>query len=410
MLNRTRLVSGALLLSVCGWALLSVEETPLLNTPPSVVGSGYSATRSRPEDNPLAVPVEDLKWVADNASTLELGQQRGSTWEKLFRSRKEYTTCLDDSRSPRKRRRRLLFVGDSILRFTFHAMMSQYEGWGDSEPRVVHESANQLLTKNSPENAAPPQERSILTQKEWPGWGALFQAVQSRYGDKMCCDCKRDPYPAGKASKSGRKANTGAKARAKYFTQQRENMFFTSEKLEASFFFMHGDYGSYGHVLPGSCEMQPQSTWRGRIPELVSYLAQHKQTYDAIFISPGLWEPTYLLDHAYVKSLLLGVEGLAASPEAKLFWMRPTTRCDGAASDREKSIRSLLAENTTRAWTHVDAGALTQSLWDTAGLGPHSQPPSDERDRKYSKIYVDSFHFQPWVSRQLGNYLAYLSC
>ena len=358
--------------------------------------------------------------------------------EPLFGTGDSYRACVSQGGG---RKRRMLLIGDSILRYTYLALLREYEGTAGRA--LVRPSANLFLTRHS--TAEPTVDAAAaagnssgsnnpLWQKEWSGWDDFLHGTTRSFGGRMCCDCSRAPQPP---------ARRPQKEHRRFWRRQRENRHYDTRAggggLSASFFFMHGAHGGGGgdeggaeEAVRGGCRGSiggPEGAhgyheaWRGLIPDLARHLQGRNRSYDVIVFNAGLWHPKFMADRGHVAAILAGLEGLRAGPSAALVWASTTHACLGGTRHSEDAVPRFLAERGEEAgWRHLDLLSLTRELA-TGALGvPRDAVEgrvgvdvwangSEALRERCSTAYVDTIgHFQPYIYTEVARALVRLSC
>ncbi|KAJ9444566.1 hypothetical protein DIPPA_26159 [Diplonema papillatum] len=322
--------------------------------------------------------------------------------------------------------KRILFIGDSILRYLYLAVLRSIDESQDLENDFVVESANQFLKKYATadltataQSNSPPgnqSHRNIYWQKEWDSWSQFLNGTAAAF-DQMCCDCHRTPEKSHIPT---------------HWKTQKENRFYVNEKkgVEASFYFIHGDAGGHGiaHDYQACAASKRASTpiptipttepiWSGRPVELAEALRAANQTFDAVVVNAGLWYPLWTKNQTYMVAMIDALSSILRKkedgPAPVGVWLSPSSRCNapknGTATAPEPMILDALlnASNKTGvAWKHYDIFSLTKQR-EMKQLGPVPQVRNVRNVRRQdvlcSQEFVDNVgHLQPYLYKEFS--------
>ena len=250
------------------------------------------------------------------------------------------------------RGRRLLFVGDSILRYTYLALLASLEGI--PIPDTVDIQANSWRTKHGsgePQDTRRSASANLLWQKEWPSWRSFLNGTTTAFQGKMCCDCHREQQPA----------LHGKKAARRFWRAQRENRFYKSSEHNTSvdFFFMHGKFGGHGGDVASCGAEMWLPAWGGHIAELTKHMVSVGVKYDAVVFNAGLWYPSFMKERGVVDAMLAGLESVGVGT---FLWVTASHPCVGGTHHAESSMPGFLAARTHATWHTFDALTYTKNI------------------------------------------------
>eukprot|EP01062_Namystynia_karyoxenos_P046475 TRINITY_DN34830_c0_g1_i2.p1 TRINITY_DN34830_c0_g1~~TRINITY_DN34830_c0_g1_i2.p1 ORF type:complete len:473 (+),score=125.57 TRINITY_DN34830_c0_g1_i2:123-1541(+) len=347
---------------------------------------------------------------------------------------------LEEARSC-VRGKHLVFVGDSVLRYIFVALLWWLHASRWPAPTARTQS-NQFLAERF--GSADPSDRyqealaanaSLVWQKEWPSWEAYLRGSTEAFGGAMCCDCLRGPQPHVNKRKVT-PARVMRKMRNAHWRSQRENRFYVAPggAWRASFFFLHGDFEGNG-MRPGHREGCPgmmggnaseppvwpprdwAERWRGTTPEIRQALQESGEAADVVVFNTGLWYPGWVQSAERAARAVDAAEAMLGPARSggkrRAVWQTVTQQCQRVreVSHEEAIIRALRGRSE---WSVLDAGAVTEELARDVGM-PMSQLPRGHAAAmemkqfggffraRCSAAYVDTNgHFQPFVYRELA--------
>eukprot|EP01062_Namystynia_karyoxenos_P046474 TRINITY_DN34830_c0_g1_i1.p1 TRINITY_DN34830_c0_g1~~TRINITY_DN34830_c0_g1_i1.p1 ORF type:complete len:475 (+),score=81.60 TRINITY_DN34830_c0_g1_i1:95-1519(+) len=418
-------------------------------------GGGNSAAAAPPRRPPAPRRHERPVATAPAGPSAAPGAAGGARWSRPGAPALPRSVERDHRRvvgvAPEQHRRRpppcqprrgpLVFVGDSVLRYIFVALLWWLHASRWPAPTARTQS-NQFLAERF--GSADPSDRyqealaanaSLVWQKEWPSWEAYLRGSTEAFGGAMCCDCLRGPQPHVNKRKVT-PARVMRKMRNAHWRSQRENRFYVAPggAWRASFFFLHGDFEGNG-MRPGHREGCPgmmggnaseppvwpprdwAERWRGTTPEIRQALQESGEAADVVVFNTGLWYPGWVQSAERAARAVDAAEAMLGPARSggkrRAVWQTVTQQCQRVreVSHEEAIIRALRGRSE---WSVLDAGAVTEELARDVGM-PMSQLPRGHAAAmemkqfggffraRCSAAYVDTNgHFQPFVYRELA--------